>query len=175
MKNKLVNSLLVLILLPALVVALWGQQIHAVLSIAQTWTALQTFSADISLPSTSKFSQRVIPVLIGGTGTANALQTGDDTIARNGLINDSGVTWTLTAIKCFTDSGSSTTTINPTFGATGTGTTILSGALTCGSSFTPSSSGTIANATVASGNGIAIGMGGVLTGTQLTVFVEYTY
>jgi len=139
-----------------------------------TWPAQAdggTFASNI--PSQYKAGQRVC--IAGGTGTSNALQSGDDTICRNGIYNDSGVTWTLTAIKCFTDVGSSTTTINPTFGSDGTGTTILSGALTCGSSYVPSSTGTISSASLATGNGIAVGMGGTLTGHQLTMIVEYTY
>ena len=117
--------------------------------------------------------QRV--VAIGGTGTSNVLQSGDDTIARNAIYNDSGVTWTITAVKCMTDVASTTTTINPTFGADGTGTTILSGALTCGTSaYTYSSSGTVSNASLTTGSGIALGMTAG-TGHSLSVIVEYTY
>lgn len=115
----------------------------------------------------------VIPV--GGTGTGNALQSGDDTPYINACYNDSGAAYTIAAVTCFTDSGSNTTTINPQMGSAGTGTVILSGALTCGSSRVPSASGTISNATWATSTGLSIQMGGTLTGTVLTVRVKYFY
>ena len=123
----------------------------------------------------TQYSAATKTVVVTGTGTSNVLQAGDDAAATNAIYNDSGVTWTITAIKCMTDVGSSTTTINPTFGSAGTGTTIFSGALTCGSSYTYSATGTISNASLATGNGIAVGMGGTLTGHSLAIIVEYTY
>jgi len=111
----------------------------------------------------------------GGTGTSNALQSGDDAISNNTCYNDSGVTRTITAVKCRSDNGSNTTTVNPTFGSAGTGTTILSGALTCGNSYAYSSSGTVSNASWTTGSGIDPAMGGTLTGTSIAMIVEYTY
>ena len=112
----------------------------------------------------------------GGTGTSNALTSGDDAISNNSCYNDSGVTRTITAVKCRADVGSNTTTVNPTFGSAGTGTTILSGALTCGSSYAYSSSGTVSNASWTTGTGIDPGMAtSSLTGTSIALLVDYTY
>jgi len=52
----------------------------------------------------------------GGTGASNALQLGDDAISNNTCYNDSGVTRTITAVKCRSDNGSNKTTINPSLG-----------------------------------------------------------
>lgn len=111
----------------------------------------------------------------GGSGTSFALTSGDDAISNNNCYNDSGVTRTITAVKCRSDVASNTTTANPTFGAAGTGTTILSGALTCGSSLAYSSTGTVTNASWTTGTGINPVMGGTLTGTSIAVIVEYTF
>lgn len=113
--------------------------------------------------------------LWGGSGTSFALTSGDDAISNNSCYNDSGVTRTITAVKCRSDHGTNTTTVHPTFGAAGTGTTILSGALTCGSSLAYSSSGTVSNASWTTGTGITPVMGGTLTGTSIAMIVEYTY
>ncbi len=110
-----------------------------------------------------------------GSGTSSVLTTGDDAFSNNTCYNDSGVTRTITAVKCRSDVGSSTTTVNPTFGSAGTGTTILSGALTCGSSLAYSSSGTVSNSSWTTGTGINPAMGGVLTGTSIAMIVEYTF
>jgi len=110
-----------------------------------------------------------------GSGTSSALTSGDDAISNNTCYNDSGVTRTITAVKCRNDNASNTTTVNPTFGSAGTGTTILSAAITCGSSYAYSSSGTVSNASWTTGTGIDPGMGGTLTGTSIAVIVEYTF
>lgn len=110
-----------------------------------------------------------------GSGTSSALQSGDDAISNNTCYNDSGSTRTITAVKCRSDNASNTTTVNPTFGSAGTGTSILTGALTCGSSYAYSSSGTISNASWTTGSGIDPVMGGTLTGTSIAVIVEYHY
>ena len=110
-----------------------------------------------------------------GSGTSSALTSGDDAISNNTCYNDSGSTRTITAVKCRSSAASNTTTVNPTFGSAGTGTTILSGALTCGSSYAYSSSGTVSNASWTTGTGIDPGMGGTLTGTSIAVIVEYHY
>jgi hypothetical protein len=111
----------------------------------------------------------------GGSGASFALTSGDDAISNNTCYNDSGVTRTITAVKCRSDNGSNTTTVNPTFGSAGTGTTILSGALTCGNSYAYSSSGTVSNASWTTGTGIDPAMAGTLTGTSIAMIVEYTY
>lgn len=111
-----------------------------------------------------------------GSGTSSALTSGDDAISNNTCYNDSGVTRTITAIKCRNDNASNTTTVNPTFGASGTGTTILSGALTCGSSYAYSATGSVTNASWGTGTGIDPGMAtSSLTGTSIAVIVEYTF
>lgn len=110
-----------------------------------------------------------------GSGTSAALVSGDDVYTTNSCYNDSAVTRTITAVKCRSSAASNTTTINPTFGAAGTGTTILSGALTCGSSYAMSSTGTVSNASWTTGTGIAPAMGGTLTGTSVVMIVEFTY
>ena len=111
----------------------------------------------------------------GGSGTSFALTSGDDSIVINACYNDTGATRTITAVKCTSDNGSNTTTVNPTFGASGTGTTILSGALTCGNSNAMSSTGTVSNASWTTGSGIAPAMSGTLTGTHIVMIVEYSY
>lgn len=110
-----------------------------------------------------------------GSGTSSALTSGDDTVSNNTCYNDSGVTRTITAVKCRSDIASNTTTTNPTFGSSGTGTTILSGAITCGSSYAYSSTGTVSNASWTTGTGIDPAMAGTLTGTSIALIVEYTY
>jgi hypothetical protein len=110
-----------------------------------------------------------------GSGTSSALQSGDDAVSNNTCYNDSGVTRTITVVKCRSDNGSNTTTVNPTFGSAGTGTTILSGALTCGNSYAYSATGTVSNASWTTGSGIDPAMGGTLTGTSIAMIVEYTY
>jgi len=111
----------------------------------------------------------------GGTGTANAMQSGDDAIMNNGCYNDSGVTRTITAVKARSDNASNTTTVNPTFGSAGTGTTICSGALTAGNSYAYSSSCTVSNASWTTGTGIDPGMATVGNATSIAMIVEYTY
>jgi hypothetical protein len=111
----------------------------------------------------------------GGSGTSFALTSGDDAISNNSCYNDSGVTRTITAVKCLSDAATNTTTTNPTFGAAGTGTTILSGALTCGNSNAMSSTGTVSNASWTTGTGIDPAMSGTLTGTHVGLIVDYTF
>lgn len=110
-----------------------------------------------------------------GSGTSNALQSGDDAVSNNTCYNDSGATRTITAVKCRSDNASNTATTNPTFGSAGTGTTILIAAITCGSSYAYSASGSIANASWTTGTGIDPGMSGTLTGTSIALIVEYTF
>ena len=123
----------------------------------------------------AQYSKGACTEVWGGTNTANALQSGDDAIANNTCYNDSGVTRTITAVKCRSDNASNTTTVNPTFGSAGTGTTMLSGALTCGNSYAYSSTGTVSNASWTTGTGIDPAMAGTLTGTSIAMLVEYTF
>ena len=123
----------------------------------------------------AQYSKGQCTELWGGSGTSFALQSGDDAIADNSCYNDSGVTRTITAVKCRSDNSSNTTTVNPTFGSAGTGTTILSGALTCGNSYAYSSTGTVSNASWTTGTGITPAMAGTLTGTSIAMLVEYTF
>jgi uncharacterized cupin superfamily protein len=111
----------------------------------------------------------------GGSGTAHALSSGDDAVVNNTCYNDSGVTRTITAVKARSDAASNTTTVNPTFGSAGTGTTICSGALTAGSSLAYSSTCTVSNASWTTGTGINPVQGGTLTGTSVALIIEYTY
>jgi len=111
----------------------------------------------------------------GGSGTSFAMQSGDDAIVRNGCVNDSGATRIITAVKCRSDNAANTTTVNPTFGSDGTGTTILSGALTCGNSYAYSASGTVSNGSWTTGTGIAPGMATVGNATSIALIVEYHY
>jgi hypothetical protein len=111
----------------------------------------------------------------GGSGTSHALSSGDDAVVNNTCYNDSGVTRTIIAIRCRSDNASNTTTVNPAFGSAGTGTTILSAAITCGNSYAYSSSGTVSGASWTTGTGIDPVMGGTLTGTSVAMIVEYTY
>ena len=124
--------------------------------------------------STAGVSTRECEIVWGGSGAAFALTSGDDAIANQSCLNDLGSTETITSVKCRSDAGSNTTTITPTFGSAGTGTSICSGALTCGSSGAYGSSCTVSNASLTAGSNINPVMGGTLTGTSIHVLVKYT-
>ena len=111
----------------------------------------------------------------GGSGTSFAMTSGDDAIVNNACYNDSGVTRTITAVKCRSDAASNTTVLTPTFGSAGTGTAILTGTLTCGSSYAYSSSGTVTNASWTTGTGIDPGMTTVGNATSIAMIIEYSY
>ncbi len=134
-----------------------------------------SFSAIASGDLPTQYTKGSCTEVWGGSGTSFAMQSGDDAIANNACYNDSGVTRTITAVKCRGDNASNTTTVNPTFGSAGTGTTILSGALTCGNSYAYSSSGTVSNASWTTGTGIDPGMATVGNATSIAMIVEYTY
>ncbi len=71
---------------------------------------------------------RPCEIVIGDPGSASpALANDNDTPAV--CVNDSSQTMTITAVKCYADAGSPTVTPIITGGS---GTSILSGALTCG-------------------------------------------
>jgi hypothetical protein len=143
---------------------------------ANTITGAQMTNATVTATQlAAQYSKGSCTEVWGGSGAAFALTSGDDAVSNNSCYNDSGVTRTITAVKCRSDNGSNTTTVNPTFGSAGTGTTILSGALTCGNSYAYSSSGTVSNASWTTGAGIDPAMAGTLTGTSIAMIVEYTY
>lgn len=137
--------------------------------------AMMTSGTVTATQLAAQYSKGACTIGWGGTGSANALSSGDDAIANNGCYNDSGVTRTITAVKCRSDNASNTTTVNPTMGADGTGTSILSGALTCGNSYNYSATGTLSGTSWTTGTGIRPVMGGTLTGTSISMIVEYTY
>lgn len=111
----------------------------------------------------------------GGSGTSNAMQSGDDAIVNNSCYNDSGVTRTITALKCRSDNAANTTVLTPTFGSAGTGTAILTGTVTCGNSYAYSATGTLNNTSWTTGTGIDPGMSTVGNATSIAMIVEYTY
>jgi hypothetical protein len=121
-----------------------------------------------------KGKPRACEVVWGGTGTSNVLQSGDDAIANNSCFNKTGSTETITALYCMGDIGSDTVTVTPTFGAAGTGTTICSAPLTCGSSYAYSSTCTVSNASLLDGNGITPAMAGTLNAHSIHMLVVYT-
>lgn len=140
-----------------------------------TWSATQTFpNASITAPELTSGILSCTEVW-SGSGTSSALQAGDDAISNNTCYNDSGATRTITAVKCRSSAASNTTTVNPTFGSAGTGTSILSGALTCGSSYAFSAGGTISTSAWTTGTGVDPGMGGTLTGSSIALLIEYHY
>lgn len=128
----------------------------------------------LALSLAAPFKKRSCEIVIGGTGTGNILQSGDDAIANNSCHNKLGATQTITGVYCMADVASNTVTVNPTFGAAGGGTSILSGPLTCGSSYSYSATGTISNGSLPDGNGINAGMGGTLNAHSIHVLVVYT-
>jgi TGF-beta propeptide/Collagen triple helix repeat (20 copies) len=123
----------------------------------------------------AQYSKGICVEIWGGTGSANVLQSGDDAISNNTCFNDSGVTRIITAVKCRSDSSSNKTTVSPSVGSAGSGTSILGAALTCGSSYAYSPAGSIASSSWVSGTGIDPGMGGTITGTNIAMIVEYIY
>ena len=131
-----------------------------------------TDSVAVQLPA--QYAKGQCEIVWGGSGAAFALQSGDDAIANQSCYNKIGSTKTITAVYCRSDAGSNTTTVNPTFGTSGTGTTILSGALTCGSSGAYSATGTVSNAALTDGSNINPVMGGTLTGTSIHLVIEGT-
>ena len=115
-------------------------------------------------------------IVWGGTASGNALQSGDDSIANNSCYNQTGATWTIAGVYCMADVASNTVTVNPTYGSAGSGTSILTSALTCGSSYAYSSAGSLSGTpTIASGNGIDPVMGGTLNAHSIHMLVTYTY
>jgi hypothetical protein len=111
-----------------------------------------------------------------GTAASNVLQAGDDAISNNSCYNDSGVTRTITAVKCRSDYSSNGVTVNPSFGSAGTGTSICGGTLTCGNSYAYSASCSVSNASWTTGTGIDPVQASPDThSTSIAMIVEYTY
>ena len=110
-----------------------------------------------------------------GTGTSNVVQSTDAPLTGS-CYNVKGVTETITDILCEADAG--TPTVNPTFGAAGTGTTILGGALTCGAGTWASAVGNsiaISNPSLLSTNNVLMGIGGTLTSShEIHIVIKYT-
>ena len=117
---------------------------------------------------------RSCEIVWAGTGAAGILQAGDDTVAVNSCFNKIGVIETIIGVYAKTDGAGMSMTVNPVFGAAGSGTTICSGALTVASSNAYSSTCTVSNASLADGSGISPVMGGTLTGTNVHMLVVYT-
>jgi hypothetical protein len=113
----------------------------------------------------------------GGSGTSFAMTSGDDAIVNNTCYNDSGATRTITAVKCRSDNAANSTAITPAFGAAGTGTTILTGAVTCGNSYAYAAGtlGTGSHIAWTTGTGIDPGMSTVGNATSIALLIEYTY
>jgi hypothetical protein len=113
----------------------------------------------------------------GGSGTLFAMTSGDDAIVNNTCYNDSGATRTITAVKCRSDNAANSTAITPTFGAAGTGTTILTGAVTCGNSYAYAAGTLDTGSHIAwtTGTGIDPGMTTVGNATSIALLIEYTY
>lgn len=95
----------------------------------------------------------------------NAIPAG--TYLQSTCYNDSGVTWTITGVKCFSDAGT------PTLNATnGSGTGLLTGAITCTTAFAAGTqSGTT---TIASGDFIKFTYVSAGVATQTTWVVSIT-
>lgn len=123
----------------------------------------------------AQYSKGQCTEVFGGSGTSFAMQSGDDAISNNTCFNDSGVTRTITAVKCRSDNAANTTVLTPTMGSAGTGTAILTGTLTCGNSYAYSSSGTVSSSSWTTGTGIDAGMSTVGNATSIALLVEYTY
>jgi hypothetical protein len=140
------------------------------LSGAGTWT---TPPGTYSLPT--QYTKGACTEVWGGSGTSNAMQSGDDAIVNNSCYNDSGVTRTITALKCRSDNAGNITVLTPTFGSAGTVTAILTGTVTCGNSYAYSATGTLANTAWTTGTGVDPGMSTVGNATSIAMIVEYTF
>ncbi len=92
---------------------------------SKTLMATDAAVSDIQIPA--KYKRRTCEIHIWGSGASQVLQDTDDEPAS--CFNDSGVQETITAVRCWANSGSPTVTPIITGGATNS---ILTGALTCG-------------------------------------------
>lgn len=137
--------------------------------------AVTTPGASLTTTLATRYASGSCTEAWGGSGASHALTSGDDAVVNNSCYNDSGATRTITAVKCRSDNAANTTTVNPTFGSAGTGTTILTAAITCGNSYAYSASGAVTNASWTTGTGIDPAMAGTLTGTSIAMIIEYTY
>lgn len=137
--------------------------------------AMMTNATVTATQLAAQYSKGSCAEVYGGTGAANTLASGDDAISNNTCYNDSGVTRTITAVKCRSDNAANTTVLTPTFGSAGTGTAILTGTVTCGNSYAYSATGTLTNTAWTTGTGIDPGMSTVGNATSIAMIVEYTY
>lgn len=134
-----------------------------------------TVSLIVATDMAAQYSKGSCTEVWGGSGTSFAMTSGDDAISNNSCYNDSGVTRTITAVKCRSDNAANTTVLTPTFGAAGTGTAILTGTLTCGNSYAYSATGTLANTAWTTGTGVDPGMSTVGNATSAAMIIEYTF
>jgi len=103
-----------------------------------------THYVDSAIQSTDIPTQYTVASCQPGLGDGiNVIAFG--TYLQTACLNTSGVTWTITSIRCFTDTGSSTLSVT-----NGSNTALLTGALTCSNSWASGTqSGTV---TIASGD-----------------------
>lgn len=96
----------------------------------------------------------------------NAIAAG--TYLQSTCYNDSGVTWTITGLRCFTDNAG-TSTLNATNGA---GTGLLTGTIACGTAFTAGTQS--ATTTIAAGDFVKFTFVADGTSKQTTWVVSFT-
>jgi hypothetical protein len=112
-----------------------------------TGTSIQLMGTTTSVTSSQLPSQyKILTCQPGLDGPSSSTAIGAGTYTQVSCYNATGVTWTLTSIKCYTDNNG-TSALSVTNGA---GTALLTGAVTCTNSF---ASGTqSATTTIASGD-----------------------
>lgn len=127
-------------------------------------------AAAVTSALASQYKTRACEIHIWGSGASSVLQDTDDEVAS--CYNVFGVTETITAVRCYANAGSPTVTPIITGGA---GTSILTGALTCGTAAwnsgtlngTPTlSSGSTIDANVTTAGGTATNIRLVFTLTR---------
>lgn len=134
--------------------------------------ALAQVGGGISQGSSSSVTRKVTcEIHIWGSGASSALQSADS--EPKSCYNDTAGAFTITAVRCLADNGSSTTTITPIVTG-GNPTSILTGALTCGN-------GTFAvgalngTPTVAAGGSIDANITAPGTAKSIRIIVSGTY
>ena len=121
-----------------------------------------------------EFSHYRIVKQLGGAGTGIVCEAEDNRLHRNVALKflPDNLAKDPHALARFQREAH--TTADLAFGSVGMGTTILSVALTCSNSYAYSSTGTVNNATWATGTVIDPAMAGTLTETSIAMIVEYT-
>lgn len=137
-------------------------------------TAYDVRIASVPASTTLTRSCEIVVVGTNGSGNTAVLQAGDDAAFNASCLNETQTTWTVIGVYCWGDSASNTTTVSPTEGSAGTGSSLLSTALTCGSSKVPAAGSLNGTPTIANGASVAPVMGGTLTGTNIHVLIVYT-